>query len=132
MATELVCVGLAGILVVFYILAPAVARALSSPAWAAGNRDGTAPQTGLRSQRAERAARNILETFPVFAAVTLAVVLGGATSTLSAIGAVLYVVARVAYWPAYVYGLGPLRSMIYGLSMLGIVLELIALLLGAL
>ncbi len=127
MAIELICVGLGGVLVVFYILAPAFGRAVKSTQWAAGNRDTSPPETSLANQRADRAAKNILETYAVFAAVTLAVVVGGATSGLSAAGAILYVAARVAYWPAYVFGLGPVRSVIYGLAMLGIVFEFVAL-----
>ena len=127
MQVELTALALSAVLVVTYILAPAFRRLTLSREWAAGNRDGTPPDTGIRGQRADRAVKNILETYPVFVAVTLGVVVAGGAGTLSAIGAVLYVAARVFYWPAYVYGLGPVRSVLYGLAMLGIVLELIAL-----
>ena len=132
MTTELIAVGLGGALVVFSILAPAFGRLKASPQWAAGNRDTSAPQTSLANQRADRAARNIMETYPVFAAVTLAVVVGGAASPLSALGAILYVAGRVLYWPAYVFGLGPIRSILYGVAMLGITLEFVALFAAAL
>ncbi|WP_075219807.1 MAPEG family protein [Acuticoccus yangtzensis] len=126
-STELLCLAIAALLVVFSILAPAFGRLRADPKWASGNRDTGAPDTSLRVQRADRAARNIQETFPVFAALTLAIVATGLSSPLSAAGAVLYVVGRALYWPAYVFGLGPIRSLCYAAAMLGILLEFIAL-----
>lgn len=127
MTTELLCVGLGGILVIIYILAAALPRLFKAPQWAAGNRDAAAPDTGVAGQRADRAVRNILETYPVFAASALAVVVAGGSSGLSEAGAIIYVVARALYLPAYILPLGPIRSLIWGASMAGIALVLIAL-----
>lgn len=132
MPVELVMVGLAGLLVLVQLLLAAAPRALTSGlGWAMGPRDaGPAPVT-LRAQRADRAYRNMLETFPVFAAAALAVVAADATSTGTALGAQLYFWGRVIYVPAYIYHVPALRSLVWGVAMLGIVLLLAPLLAGA-
>ena len=47
----------------------------------------------------DRAYRNFLETFPIFAAVLLAVAVQGKSGNLSHWGALLYVIARIVYIP---------------------------------
>ena len=97
--------------------------------WNVGNRDGTAPPPGQRAARAERASRNFLETFAFFAAAALAVVLAHRESAQTAIGAQIYLWARVAYLPVYVIGIPYLRTLIWAASLWGILQMLEALLL---
>ncbi len=69
--------------------------------WNASARDGDAkPLTGVAA-RLDRALRNYLETFPIFAAAVLAVSMAGRTSADTALAVQLYLWARVAYVPAY-------------------------------
>lgn len=96
--------------------------------WAAGARDE--PQAPLRgvAGRLERALRNFLETFPFFAALILAICFTGRNSALSQWGAIIYLAARVAYLPAYAFGTFLVRSLIWNVATIGILLLLVALL----
>jgi uncharacterized MAPEG superfamily protein len=96
-------------------------------AWNAGPRDGaTRPLDGVAG-RVNRAFNNFLETFPMFAAAVLAVVVSGRAGERAALGAQVYFWARVAYVPAYAAGIPYVRSLIWGISLLGILMVLSAL-----
>ncbi|MCT7046442.1 MAPEG family protein, partial [Salmonella enterica] len=81
-------------------------------AWNAGNRDEQVPLTGLAA-RVDRASRNYLETFAFFAAAVLVVVVGQRTNAQTALGAQLYVWARVIYLPVYAIGIPYLRTLVW-------------------
>lgn len=88
--------------------------------WNASNRDGELkPLTGVAA-RADRASRNFLETFAFFAATVLAVVLAQRTTASTALGAEIYVWARVAYLPVYLVGIPYLRTLIWVVSVWGL------------
>lgn len=128
MPIELQMLGLAGLLVLVQAILGAMPRTLSSGlGWAAGPRDEGPAAVSPRAARLERAYRNLLETFPVFAAATVAVVVAEVTSPMTALGSVLYVAARVAYVPAYVVHVPLLRSLIWVAAMVGVVLVLLPL-----
>jgi len=94
--------------------------------WAASARDShVAPLTGVAG-RLERALRNFLETFPVFAVAVLLVHALGREGTLSRWGAVLYFSARVVYLPLYAAGVAVVRSLVWNVAFVGIVLLLLA------
>lgn len=120
---ELKMLALASILALAQIYLAATPRALrSGAAWAAGSRDEPAAEVPLWAQRADRAARNMLETFPVFAALAAGVVAAGASDGVSAAGSVIYLVARVLYVPAYIFPIYMLRSLIYFAAIFGILM----------
>jgi uncharacterized MAPEG superfamily protein len=75
---------------------------------------------GTYGARAERALKNFLESYPLFLALAAAVAISGRSDWLTAWGAIVYLVARVAYLPAYIGGFGPLRSTIWGVSFVGL------------
>jgi len=88
--------------------------------WNLSNRDaGQHPLTGAAA-RAVRANANFLETFPFFAAAVLGVVLGAKTSAHTVLGAELYLGARIAYLPIYIIGIPYLRTLVYGVSIWGL------------
>lgn len=96
-------------------------------AWNASARDvDGAPLTGATG-RADRAFRNLLETFVFFAAAVLAVVLAQRTNSTSALGAQLFFWARVVYWPIYIMGIPYVRTLVWTVSVVGIVMVLICL-----
>ena len=80
--------------------------------------------------RLERALRNFSETFPLFAAVVLAAQLVGTHNALTVWGAQLYFWARVAYVPLYAAGVPLIRSLVWNVGMIGIMLFIVALFLG--
>lgn len=88
--------------------------------WNASARDGEPrPLSGVPA-RLQRAWANFLETFPLFAAVVLAVVLLQRQNAATALGAQLYLWARVVYVPLYAAGIPYLRSLVWGVAMAGI------------
>ena len=72
-------------------------------AWVAGARDEPREVTGV-SGRLVRAHRNLLEIFPQFVAALFLVHAADAVGSLSAIGAWVFVIARLLYVPAYAFG----------------------------
>ena len=98
--------------------------------WTASPRDeGAEPLRGVAG-RLERALRNFLETFPLFAAVVLAAHVSDAHGALTEWGARLYFWARVAYVPLYAAGIPVVRSLVWNVATIGIVLIIVALFLG--
>lgn len=121
MTVELQMLGWSVILGLVYVL---VAAGLGSQqrglAWNASNRDGEArPLTGAAA-RADRASKNFLETFPLFAAAALGVVLAHANTAHTALGAELYFWARLAYLPIYIVGIPYLRTAVWVVSLWGL------------
>jgi len=88
--------------------------------WNVSNRDGAPPALAGAAARAVRANANFLETFPFFAAAVLGVVLAGKTGEHTLLGAQLYLGARVAYLPIYIVGIPYLRTLVYGVSIWGL------------
>ena len=94
--------------------------------WTASSRDVEVPPlTGLAG-RLERALRNLLETFPVFAAAVLLVHMLGREGSLSEWGAGLYFFGRLGYLLLYAAGVPLLRSLVWNIAFFGIVLLLLA------
>jgi uncharacterized MAPEG superfamily protein len=88
--------------------------------WNASNRDGEPkPLTGIAA-RACRANHNFLETFVFFAAAVLAVVLAKENSPHTALGSQLYFWARAAYLPIYLIGIPYLRTLVWAVSLWGL------------
>lgn len=129
MGIELKMLGWAIVLgIVQLLLAAMTMTAQRGLAWNASARDGTpAPLQGVAA-RLERAFHNFLETFPFFAAAVLAVALMHRQGALSALAVQLYVWARVVYLPLYAAGVPYLRSLVWAVSMLGIMLLVVAIL----
>lgn len=90
--------------------------------WNVGARDGEPkPLTGIAA-RLDRASRNFLETFPFFIAAVLAVTLTQRGNEHTALGAQLYFWARVAYVPVYAAGIPYVRTLIWTVSLVGLVM----------
>lgn len=88
--------------------------------WAAGPRDGPTPQVTGVAARLERASKNFLETFPFFAAVVLAAVAIDRHNTGVVYGAYLYFFGRLAYLPASMVSIPYVRTLAWGVAMVGI------------
>lgn len=102
-------------------LANGVQRGLE---WGMGSRDEPKPPlTGLAG-RLDRAFRNFMETFPFFAAAVLAAHVTGRNNALTLWGAELYFWGRVVYVPIYASGVFFIRSVVWGVALVGIALVL--------
>ncbi|TPG07265.1 hypothetical protein EAH88_12485 [Rhodanobacter glycinis] len=95
--------------------------------WAASPRDEVKPPLSSIGGRLDRARANFLETFPLFAAAVLLAHLLQRHDNLTVLGAQLYFWARLAYVPVYAAGIPYLRTLVWTVSIIGIVLLLAAL-----
>ena len=93
----------------------------------AGNREGLAPCTGWAG-RAQRAHRNMLENLVLFAVLVLVAVLSQKTNSTTLLGAQLFFWARLAYAVIYVIGIPWLRTAVWTVSLLGLILIFVQLL----
>ncbi|MGR3805429.1 MAPEG family protein [Marinibacterium profundimaris] len=93
--------------------------------YAASPRDEPRQLTGTAG-RLQRALNNHFEGLILFTIAVVVVVLGEATSPLTAICGWVYLAARIAYVPAYVAGLAPGRSLIWAVGFLATLVMLIA------
>lgn len=94
--------------------------------WAVSARDEAKPTLTHIGGRLDRARANFLETFPFFVAAVLAAHVLQRHDAMTVLGAQLYFWARLLYVPAYAAGIPYLRSLIWGVSIAGIVLLLAA------
>lgn len=92
--------------------------------YAAGPRDTAPKAPGKIAGRAERAFKNFLETFVLFAAAVLLVNALGKTTPTSDLGAQVYIWARLVYVPLYIAGVPYLRTVAWTASLIGIVMVL--------
>jgi uncharacterized MAPEG superfamily protein len=85
------------------------------------------PMTGLPG-RLDRARANLMETFAFFAAAVLAGYLLQRHTATTALGAQLYFWARLVYVPVYALGIPYVRTLVWTVSVVGIVMLVVPLL----
>jgi uncharacterized MAPEG superfamily protein len=90
----------------------------------AGNRANLPPLTGI-AQRAQRAHLNMLENLALFAILVLVAVVGGRTNEMTALGAQIFLWARVAYAVIYLIGIPWVRTGAWVVSVVGMVMILL-------
>ncbi|SLN22961.1 MAPEG family protein [Roseisalinus antarcticus] len=139
MTPELTVLTLAGLLqVVQFLLMSIPANRELGPAKTASPRDPQRLGTPLTEQmsvgtgRLYRALNNHFEGLILFTLAVVVVTLGETGNTLTAICAWAYLAARVAYVPAYYFGLSPWRSAIWMVGFLATTLMLLSSLLQSL
>jgi uncharacterized MAPEG superfamily protein len=127
MSFELGMVAASSVLVLIQIVMASHAASLQRGyRWTASSRDSEVPPLTGIAGRLERALRNLLETFPVFLAAVFLVHILGREGALSEWGSGLYFSARVVFLLLYALGVPLLRSLVWNVAFLGIVLLLIA------
>lgn len=92
--------------------------------WNAGPRDEDMPPLNPVAARLARAQSNYFETFPIVVAAILLIAVTGAQSRWTAIGAMIWLTARVIYLPLYAAGVPVLRSLVFLVSLAGLVMLL--------
>ena len=95
--------------------------------WAASARDQAMPPLSGVAARLERALRNFMETFPLFVAAILVANGIDRHSWMTVWGAQLYFWGRVAYVPLYAFGVSLVRSIVWNVATVGIILVLLGL-----
>ena len=127
MAFELQMLAAAVIIGIIHLLwAAMAAQPQRGLKWNTGPRDEPIVLTGVAG-RLERAFANFRETFPFFAALVVVDYLGGRLGALTSIGALIYVIARAIYVPLYAFGVPYARSLVWVVSLVGILMLLAAL-----
>ena len=87
----------------------------------AGNREPLPEITGWAG-RAQRAQRNMVENLVLFAALVLVAVAAGKTNDMTLLGAQIFFWARVAYTAVYIAGIPWLRTGVWFVSVIGMIL----------
>jgi uncharacterized MAPEG superfamily protein len=87
----------------------------------AGNREPQPNPTGWAG-RARRAHINMLESLVLFAALVLVAAVGQKTNSVTALGAQIFFWARLVYALIYVAGIPWVRTGVWGVSVIGLLM----------
>jgi uncharacterized MAPEG superfamily protein len=89
--------------------------------------EGRQPRS-IYAGRTTRALRNLLETYPAFIGLALALVISDKTGGVGVIGAEIYLAARVLYLIVYAAGVSVVRTLLWTASIVGLIMMLVRLL----
>ena len=129
MGVELQVLTWSVVLAFVHIIASSHAKSLQRGyRWTASARDEQGPPLKGVAGRLERALANYLETFPLFAALVLTAEVADVHTELTTWGSLLYLGARVAYLPLYALGIPLIRSLVWNVAAIGMLLFVVALL----
>jgi uncharacterized MAPEG superfamily protein len=129
MPTEIVLLGWGVVLLLVQLVLYATPAVLElGIGYALSPRDEGRRPKGVVTCRLGRAFANLMETFPAFAALALALAVTGKAGGLGAAGAHIWFWSRVVYVPVYALGIPGLRTAVWTVALVGIILMLIALL----
>jgi uncharacterized MAPEG superfamily protein len=92
--------------------------------WNMGARDEALPPPEPIVGRLARAQANFFETFPIAAAAILIVHVAGLEDRWTAIGAIVWLAARIVYLPIYALGVPVVRTIAFLVSVVGIAMIL--------
>lgn len=84
-----------------------------------GNRD-VQPEPSVIAARLDRAKNNLREALPIFIALAMLTLTRGGNPEAASRAALVFLVARVVYVPAYISGIPWLRSLVWLVSMYGL------------
>jgi len=128
MTLELCCLAWLVVLAVIQIMMAGQARTKQyGTQWNMSARDGEMPELNPLATRLARAQANLFETLPLFAIAILIATVANKTSWMTEVGAVTYLIGRVIYLPLYAFGVPVVRTVVWLISMLGLLLVLAAL-----
>jgi uncharacterized MAPEG superfamily protein len=91
--------------------------------WNMSPRDQTdMPPLSDMAKRLDRAQANLFETLPIFIGAILIAHVSGRADSITALGAHLYLFGRILYVPLYAYGISPWRSLVWVVSLVGLLM----------
>ena len=121
MAVELTILAWSMVLLLVHIFAAAHFKTKQyGPRWNMGARDEKLPPLHPLAGRLTRAQANFQETLPFAIVALIGVVLAGRTSDMTALGAWIWLGARLAYLPVYALGIPMIRTLIFLVSLIGL------------
>ncbi len=128
MSTELTMLALAAILGLFQLLIAArTGNSQRGLKWNVGARDEPPPPVSAVAGRLERAFRNFMETFPLFAVAVILCALTARHGWATVWGAQIYLAGRIVYLPLYGLGVPGVRTLVWLVATLAIILLYVAL-----
>ncbi|SFB25070.1 Uncharacterized conserved protein, MAPEG superfamily [Rhizobium sp. NFR07] len=116
------------LLIVHILLQASFATRELGRTWNAGPRDKGEQPVSARAGRAARASKNFQETYPAFIGLLLGLAFIGDPTGLGIGGAWFWLIARIAYVPIYLAGIAYIRTLVWGLSIVGLLIMMAALL----
>lgn len=125
--TEITVLGWSVVLLLVQIVLQAGTSADLGPKYLFSPRDEGRQSGNLVSQRLKRALDNLLESYPAFVALALALTVTGKAGGIAATGAWLYLLARIVYVALYAAGVPVIRTFVWLASIVGLVMMLVRL-----
>lgn len=126
-STEIWILGWSAVLLIVQVVAQATASSDLGPTYLFSPRDEPRESKSVVARRLYRALKNLLETYPAFIALVVALVITGKTGGLAATGAGLWLAARVIFVVIYAAGIPVIRTLVWLASIVGLILMLIRL-----
>lgn len=90
--------------------------------WNTGPRDEAMPPLSPQAERLNRAQANLYETLPLFLGAVLIAHIAGRENATTALGAQIYFWGRVVYVPLYAFGVRQVRSLVWLISLAGLIM----------
>ena len=103
------------------LIAAAAANQVVGLSRLAGNREGLPEMTGFAG-RAKRAHLNMLENMVLFTALVLIAAVANKANATTALGALIFFWARLAYAVIYLLGIPWLRTVAWAVSVIGMIM----------
>jgi uncharacterized MAPEG superfamily protein len=129
MSLELTLLGWTFVLAIVQVMwAGAVRTGETGRAYNVGPRDEPGPPVGILAGRLKRAEANLFETLPLFTGAILIAHVAGREGALTHWGAWLYLIGRSVYVPLYATGVPGVRTAVWSVAFLGLLLVLVAIL----
>jgi uncharacterized MAPEG superfamily protein len=123
--SELTCLELSVVLWLVHVLVQATVGNVAMPSgYLFTSRDRPAAAGGVLYGRATRALANYVENVTPFVALALALIVTQRAGGAGALGATIWVLARIAYIPLYLFGIIYARTAAWTISIVGLVMML--------
>lgn len=131
MQPEILILALAAVLLVVHIQAAIRVKTRQYGLdWNIGARDETMPPPDALVGRLERARDNYLETLPLAVIALFGVVLAGKANEVTMVAGWIWLLARAVYLPLYSKGIPKVRTLVWGVGTLAILVVLAILIFG--
>jgi uncharacterized MAPEG superfamily protein len=125
MTTELIVLAWGCVLAIVHVFAAVRVKTRQyGTKWNMGARDEELPPPDPIVGRLARAQANYYESLPLMAAAILIVSVADLETRWTAIGALIWLAARIVYLPLYAVGVRGLRTIVWAVSLVGIIMVL--------
>jgi uncharacterized MAPEG superfamily protein len=131
MPVELKILALGAVLLFIHIfVATRFKTAQYGRAWNVSARDEALPEPNPVSGRLMRAQANFEESFPIAIVALLGVIVAHKTSATTALGGWIWLGARAVYLPLYWAGIPVVRTIVWAIGLIGLIMVIKPLLVG--